>query len=110
MDDGSIRAMIIFPYATTLSAWSENSSIQAKEKSCRDIVWNSFRQLSWADAVLVDVGNTDPPKNPRSDLFSSYGVLLGDLIKLSVNYPDDHKPIKGTAYLRSIKEINRNTK
>jgi GR25 family glycosyltransferase involved in LPS biosynthesis len=57
--DGKLKAYSIFPFATSLSPYSDNSAIQFNhgQEYLRNFAWNSFRRLMWigADTDAVDI-------------------------------------------------------
>lgn len=53
--DGNLKAFCLFPFLTTLSDYSEDSSIQLSESIATDFIWNTFRKLIWIDRDIEKV-------------------------------------------------------
>lgn len=53
-----LNAFVVYPFATTLSAYAERSQIQSTEGQIIDQAWNNFRRLNWVGAE----------KTPQPDL------------------------------------------
>ena len=49
----SIAAFAVFPFLTSLSGFSETSSIQHDSGQDSDLVWNAFRKMMWLDRDLA---------------------------------------------------------
>lgn len=76
-----LRASVIFPFATTLSPFAENSGIQGKQDEITDTVLNAFRRLMWLErdidaamAVLdrTGAGRDDPETLAFSNLLGAF--------------------------------------
>ena len=44
-----LRAFLVFPFATTVSALGEDSQIQTSDGQSTEFIWSSFRRLMWAE-------------------------------------------------------------
>ena len=53
--DGKLKAFCLFPFLTTLSDYSEDSSIQLSDSIATDFIWNTFRKLIWIDRDIEKV-------------------------------------------------------
>lgn len=53
--DGKLKAFCLFPFLTTLSDYSEDSSIQLSDSIATDFIWNTFRKLIWIDRDVEKV-------------------------------------------------------
>jgi len=55
IQQGLARALVVFPFATTLSDLGDRSQVQTGEKI--DLFWNAFRRFIWADRDLEQVAS-----------------------------------------------------
>jgi GR25 family glycosyltransferase involved in LPS biosynthesis len=75
INSAELDAYVIFPFATSLSPFSNASQVQPSSAGTSDLLWNSFRQLVWVDAdcqvVASALNGIDNNKiDQRAALFS----------------------------------------
>jgi GR25 family glycosyltransferase involved in LPS biosynthesis len=51
-----LRAFLVFPFATTVSALGEDSQIQTSDNQSAEFIWSSFRRLMWAERDIGAAG------------------------------------------------------
>jgi len=52
---GSLAAWVIFPFVTSLSAWSDASQVQREATQGTELLWNAFRKLIWIEPEHAEV-------------------------------------------------------
>ena len=81
MADGYLKGFAIFPFATSLFAYADDSQVQEKATWITDAAWNAFRRLVWVDAERcpddplnqirqIDAGHYDPLSQKFSGILS----------------------------------------
>lgn len=53
--EGSLRASVVFPFATSLSTLADTSQIQLNADAATEAVWNAFRRLVWNERSVAEV-------------------------------------------------------
>ena len=56
--DGKLNACVVFPFATSLSRYADDSQVQVGTGCLTDLVWNSFRRAMWVERDLDVVETT----------------------------------------------------
>lgn len=74
--DKKLKALVLFPFVTSLSEESGASQIQAE--GAADRIWNAFRKLAWLDRDLGKVGPAI--RKIDEDLCDEESRLLGVLL------------------------------
>lgn len=79
-----LKALVFFPFVTSLSEDSETSQIQQDVST--DLIWNSFRKLVWVDRELGKVWPAVEKINRElcDDESRLLGVLLAGMVSKSV--------------------------
>lgn len=77
---GEIQAWCVFPFATSLSGFAENSQIQPEQTKHIELFWNMYRRMICADAdhpeinQLIDLSLDTQFRDGGAELF---GTLVG---------------------------------
>jgi GR25 family glycosyltransferase involved in LPS biosynthesis len=83
---GSLRVFSIFPFATSLSKYAEDSAIQGADTEITNLLWNCFRKAIWIDGNAEQAAETlarVPSSFYDPDTLVVCQVIAGLLSKIS---------------------------
>ncbi len=82
VQEGTLRALTIFPFLTSVSNYAANSQVQSDEFEVAIRVINAFRKLCWNDVDLESLDPKELLQGLDEGFFDKESEFFGELVKV----------------------------